>query len=112
MAQRVRFLVPDLWADHHVLRARKALLAAPGVGAVYASSAFKEVAIEFDPAVASPEALAALLASAGYPPSAAAAGADGQVVYGEADAMWRERGSRTTKTNSLDIQMSGDFRQY
>jgi hypothetical protein len=54
MAQKVRFLVPDLWADHHVTTARKALLAAAGVGGVYASSAFKEISVEYDGAATNP----------------------------------------------------------
>ena len=112
MAQKVRFLVPDLWADHHVLRARKALLASPGVASVYASSAFKEVAVEYEASLTNPDQLAGVLAGAGYPPSSGIASDDGRVVYGEADSMWRERGSRVTQTNALDIQASGDFRRY
>ncbi len=112
MPQRVRFLVPDLWADHHVIKARKVLLSAPGVTDVLASSAFKEIAVSYDPATTNPDQLAGLLSAAGYPPATGLAGDDGRVVYGEYDVMWRERGSRSTTTNQLDIQMSGDFRRY
>jgi copper chaperone CopZ len=113
MAQRIRFLVPDLWADHHVTKVRKLLVGAPGVASVYASSAFKEVAIDYDPAQTNPDALAQLLAEAGYAPANGHSPQEQQgVVYGEADGMWRERGSRTTNTNPLDNQMTGDFRQY
>jgi hypothetical protein len=112
MPDKIRFLVPDLWADHHVIKARKALAGAPGVASIYASSAFKEVAIEYDGTATSPDALAKLLAAAGYPPATGIAPDDGKVVYGEFDAMWRERGGRVTTTNNLDLQMSGDFRRY
>ncbi len=112
MTQRVRFLVPDLWADHHVIKARAALARAAGVANVYASWAFKEIAVEYDGTATGPEQLAKLLVAAGYPPSAGISTDDGRVVYGEFDAMWRERGSRATTTNNLDRQMSGDFRQY
>jgi hypothetical protein len=112
MPEKIRFVVPDLWADHHVLAARKALVGAAGVSGVFASSAFKEIAVEYDADVTSAARLAELLAAAGYPPANGVAPEDGQVVYGEADAMWRERGSRATVTNALDNQMSGDFRRY
>jgi len=112
MAHKVRFLVPDLWADHHVIRLRKALVGAPGVVNVRASSAFKEVAVEYDPAATNPDKLAALLVEAGYPPTAGISPDGGEVVYGEYDAMWRERGSRVTVTDQRDIEMSGDFRRY
>jgi len=111
VSNKVRFLVPDLWADHHVIKVRKALVGAPGVVAVNASSAFKEVAVEYDGTATSPDQLAKLLVGAGYPP-ATGISLDGKVVYGEFDVMWRERGSRATTTNVLDLQMSGDFRRY
>jgi copper chaperone CopZ len=112
VASKVRFLVPDLWADHHVINVRKVLLGAPGVASVYASSAFKEIAVEYDGKATTPDQLAKLLAAAGYPPATGISPDDGKVIYGEFDAMWRERGNRVTTTNALDIQMSGDFRRY
>lgn len=112
MSSKVRFLVPDLWADHHVITVRQLLVGAPGVTGVYASSAFKEIAVDYDPAATNPDRLATLLAGAGYPPATGLAAEDGKVVYGEYDAMWRERGSRVTSTNPVDSQMSGDFRRY
>jgi len=110
--QKVRFLVPDLWADHHVTKVRKVLVGAPGVVSVYASSAFKEIAVEYDAAGTNPDQLAGMLSAAGYEPAAGISPEDGKVVYGEFDAMWRERGSRATTTNALDVGMSGDFRRY
>ncbi len=58
--------VPAMYGDHHVLEVRRILLALPGVQAVNASSAFKAVEIEFDPAQTGIEALTATLADAGY----------------------------------------------
>jgi copper chaperone CopZ len=112
VAQKVRFLVPDLWADHHVIKVRKVLVGAPGVVSVDASAAFKEIAVEYDSTATNPDQLAGMLAAAGYPPATGITPEDGKVVYGEFDAMWRERGSRAATTNELDIQMSGDFRRY
>ncbi|GAB4453499.1 MAG: hypothetical protein Kow0031_35730 [Anaerolineae bacterium] len=58
--------VPAMYGDHHVLEVRRILLSLPGVQAVHASSAFKAVEIEFDPAQIELEALSAPLAEAGY----------------------------------------------
>jgi excisionase family DNA binding protein len=58
--------VPAMYGDHHVLEVRQILLALPGVQTVHASSAFKAVEIEFDPAQIGPKQLAAPLAEAGY----------------------------------------------
>jgi copper chaperone CopZ len=112
VTNKVRFLVPDLWADHHVIVVRKVLLGAPGVSGVYASSAFKEIAVEFDGKATDANQLAKLLSDAGYPPAAGITPDDGKVVYGEFDKMWRERGSRIASTNQMDNQMTGDFRRY
>lgn len=58
--------VPAMYGDHHVLEVRSILLALPGVQTVHASSAFKAVEIEFDPAQITVEAITAKLAEAGY----------------------------------------------
>ena len=112
MANSVRFLVPDLWADHHVIKVRGVLVGALGVTSVVASAAFKDIAVEYDGKATNPGELAKLLVAAGYPPATGLSGDDGKVVYGEYDAMWRERGSRTTATDVRDLAMSGDFRRY
>ena len=109
---KIRFLVPDLWADHHVTKVRQVLVGAPGVANVYASAAFKDIAVEYDAAAVNPDQLAKLLVDAGYPPAAGIAPDNGKVVYGEFDAMWRDRGSRVATTDERDIAMSGDFRRY
>ncbi len=58
--------VPAMYGDHHVLEVRRILLTLPGVRAVTASSAFKAVEIDFDPAQIGGDELAAALAQAGY----------------------------------------------
>jgi copper chaperone CopZ len=55
-----------MYGDHHVLEVRKLLLALPGVGEVYASSAFQIVEVSYDPAVLSPEKIQEALETAGY----------------------------------------------
>lgn len=58
--------VPAMYADHHVVEVRRLLLGLPGVNAVYASSAFHQVEIDFDPDITKAEALEEHLAAAGY----------------------------------------------
>lgn len=58
--------VPAMYADHHVVEVRRILHAVPGVRAVYASSAFGVVEIDFDPEHTSAEALERRLDEAGY----------------------------------------------
>jgi copper chaperone CopZ len=58
--------VPAMYADHHVVEVRRILLDVQGVHAVYASSAFGVVEIDFDDEHTSAEALERLLDEAGY----------------------------------------------
>jgi len=62
----VVFAVPAMYADHHVVEVRRILHDVPGVRAVYASSAFRVVEIDFDDEHTSPDALERLLDEAGY----------------------------------------------
>jgi copper chaperone CopZ len=56
--------VPAMYADHHVVEVRRILLDVPGVRAVYASSAFGVVEIDFDAEHTSAEALERRLVAA------------------------------------------------
>ncbi len=58
--------VPAMYADHHVVEVRRILHDVPGVRAVYASSAFGVVEIDFDAEYTSAEVLERRLDEAGY----------------------------------------------
>ncbi len=58
--------VPAMYADHHVVEVRRILHDVPGVQAVYASSAFGVVEIDFDAEHTSAEELRRQLDEAGY----------------------------------------------
>ena len=58
--------VPAMYGDHHVTAVRGLLLALPGITAVYASSAFRIVDVEYDPALLSPTQIQQTLQTAGY----------------------------------------------
>ena len=58
--------VPAMYADHHVVEVRRILHEVPGVRAVYASSAFGVVEIDFDAEHTSAEVLERRLDEAGY----------------------------------------------
>jgi len=60
--------LPSMYADHHVLRVRDALSALKGVKDVYASSAWQQVMISYDPKALQAGEIEEALKSAGYPP--------------------------------------------
>ncbi|OGO18727.1 MAG: hypothetical protein A2Z14_09535, partial [Chloroflexi bacterium RBG_16_48_8] len=59
--------LPAMYADHHVLTVRDALTKLDGLEKVYASSAWKQVMISFDPAKIKQPAIEEALANAGFP---------------------------------------------
>jgi len=103
--------VPKIYADHHVLAVREALLSLEGVKEVTASSAFKMVRVSYDPAMITPAAIEEKLRAAGYGP-----GEDWEIPNPpegkEDDSTWFKMIRRVTETNVLDLRMSGDFRKY
>ena len=102
---------PTLFADHHVLKARKTLLALEGIKDVYASSAWQAVIVTYDPEQIVPTAIEQALAQAGYPP-----GEETPILASSGkrfrDPTWQEMGTRVTETNQADNKMSGEFRKY
>ena len=58
--------LPAMYGDHHVVEVRQILLNLPGVQAVYASSCFQSVEIQYDPAHSDSSAITAALGAAGY----------------------------------------------
>ncbi len=109
--ERAVFAVPKLYADHHVTAVRELLARLPGVQEVYASSAFKRVVVSFDPAAASADTIRAALQQAGYGPDDPLNLAQ-PVPSKEDGSFWYLFRPRITRTNQLDIEMSGDFRKY
>ncbi len=109
--ERIVFTVPKMYADHHVVAVREALLGLKGVEDVMASSAFKRVVVGYDPSALDPKAIEERLRATGYGPSE-----DWEISTPpegkEDDSPWFKLTQRVTQTNMLDIQMSGDFRKY
>lgn len=108
--EQIELTVPAMFADHHVTAVKRLLSPLPGVEMVFASSAFKAVAVEFDPAKTSKDALVQALTAAGYVPGAE------EVIErrpdGRFDQAWETIGVRSTVTNMVDLQLSGEFRKY
>ncbi len=108
--ERLFLIVPNLYADHHVTRVRRLLFSLNGVEDVYASAAFKQVAVQFDPEKISRAQLLDALTGAGYAP--------GNLESVErtpdhtADPAWDALAQRAVTTNPVDLQMSGEFRKY
>jgi copper chaperone CopZ len=55
-----------MYGDHHVMEVRRLLLELPGVAAVYASSSFRIVEVQFDDAELTPDQIKTQLDKAGY----------------------------------------------
>ncbi len=106
--EKLQLNVPDMYADHHVLRVRAVLAALePNVQNVVASSAFRLVAFEYNPAAISAEAIQAALAEAGY----ATGAGQGLVVNPvtpavtpgtRSDPAWERLGVRVSRTDARD----------
>jgi copper chaperone CopZ len=109
--EKTAFDVPKMYADHHVEKVRSALLQLDGVEDVTASSAFKRVIVSYDPARLNQSAMEEALQAAGYAP-----GEDWELPSlpeGKDDGSpWFRVLQRVTKTNVMDLEMSGDFRKY
>lgn len=99
-------VVPDMWADHHVLTVRHALLDLPGVEEVAASARDLTVRVAYDPEKTGDGPILEALTGAGYPPGEPAAGESRKDKPAWAAA------PRVTGTNATDLAMSGDYRKY
>ncbi len=63
---KVTLTIPGMYGDHHVLAVRNLLGGMAGVENIYASSAFKQVVVTFDPAKVQPADFETKLAAEGY----------------------------------------------
>ncbi len=104
--------VPMLWADHHVLKVREALVNLPGVEDVFASSAWKQVLVRYDETQTNQAQIEQALAAAGYPVGEGETPILVQPNPLRRDPQWGVLGARVTETNRVDLEMSGDFRRY
>jgi copper chaperone CopZ len=105
--EKIIISVPAMYADHHVLVVRDMLTKMEGVSEVYASSAFQQVLVHYDPAKVTPDAIREPLAAAGYTHEM-------QVPVQEKlpEEAWRHGTFRMTRTYLADLAMSGEFRKY
>ena len=110
--EKVVLDVPTLWADHHVLKARDALVNLEGVQDVYVSSAWKQVMVTYENGVTDTTAIEKALAQAGYPVGEGEMPVLVQPAERRRDPQWEKLGFRTTTTSMVDLEMSGEFRKY
>ena len=104
--------VPTLWADHHVLKVRDALVTLEGVDDVYASAAWKKVLVNYDADKTDPATIEEALADAGYSVGEGEVPVLVQPGKLHRDPQWAVLGARATETNMVDLEMSGEFRRY
>jgi copper chaperone CopZ len=109
--EKVTFNIPAMWADHHVLAVREALVQAAGVQEVIASSLYKDVLVKYDSAAVTSDALAEALSQAGF---AVAVAPEYPVQPERIDdsSDWFQFQERKTVTDMRDLEMSGDHRKY
>ncbi len=110
--EKVVLDVPTLWADHHVLNVRDALVSLEGVEDVYASSAWKQVLVSYDDSKIDQAEVEDTLAAAGYPVGEGGVPVVVQPTEIRRDPQWDVLGLRMSKTNFADLEMSGEFRRY
>jgi copper chaperone CopZ len=103
--------VPAMWADHHVLLVRKALVDLKGVDEVKASSARRSVLVKFDEKATSVADIEKALTAAGYTPGEAPALTEFPKRHEDGSA-WYAVLDRKTATEIKDREMAGDFRRY
>jgi copper chaperone CopZ len=101
--------VPSMYADHHVKAVREVLDALPGVKDIQASAAFKQVTVNHSKEVTKKELVEAL-EKAGYAVGEEKEAQAEPSCFG--DPGWYECAARCIKTDTVDLEMSGDFRKY
>jgi len=104
--------VPTLWADHHALKVRDALVNLEGVDGVYASSGWKQVLVDYNNRKIKRADLEKALAEAGYPVGEGEMPVLALPGTRLRDPQWAVLGLRMTETNQADLEMSGEFRRY
>jgi copper chaperone CopZ len=96
--------MPSMYGDHHVLKVREILTAIEGVEEVYASSAWKQLLIKFDPKKVKSEDLEKALSDAGYSPNEGEPPVLVQPTSIKRDPQWELIGVRSTQTNPADLK--------
>ena len=110
--EKIILNMPSMYADHHVLLVRNALDSLKGIEDIYASSAWKQLLLSYDPKKVKPKAIEDALANAGY---TVGEGEPQMLVTAsdiKRDPQWEVLDVRVSQTNKADLEMSGEFRRY
>jgi hypothetical protein len=83
-----------------------------GVNDVYASSAWRQVLVDYNSRKIKRADLEKVLVEAGYPVGEGETAVLALPTENRKDPKWEEAGMRMTKTNQADLEMSGEFRRY
>lgn len=110
--EKALFDVPSMYGDHHVIAVRQALLVVPGVEEVWASSAWQQVQVTYEPETVSPDEISQALEQTGYPAGDGHLPSAPSTLPNAKDPAWDALGVRVTKTNEADLKLSGEFRRY
>ena len=110
--EKLQLNIPNMWADHHVPKVRAVLTRLDGLEDVYASAAWKQALVSYDPAKTDLATIKKALAEAGYPVDGEGVPMLVQPSEKRRDPQWKVLGARVTVTNQADVEMSGEFRKY
>jgi copper chaperone CopZ len=103
--------LPAMYADHHVLTVRDVLTELDGIEEVYASSAWKQVMISYDPAKIKQPAIEESLSNAGYKVGEGETPVLVEFDRIKRDPKWEALDIRVTETYEEEVRMSGEFRR-
>jgi len=109
--KKITLKVPKMYGDHHTLAVRSALAKLRGVEGIFASSARKIVTVEYDDSAVNPAKIEETLMTAGYGPEEELPSPKLPDATDD-ESPWFRFLPRYTKTNIIDLEMSGDFRKY
>jgi copper chaperone CopZ len=110
--EKIILELPTMYGDHHVLAVRDALTKLDGIDEIYASSAWKEIMVSFDPKKIGQSDIEDSLAEAGYPAGEGELPVLVQMDDIKRDPQWATLDVRVSQTNDADLSMSGEFRRY
>ncbi|MFN2147643.1 MAG: heavy-metal-associated domain-containing protein [Anaerolineales bacterium] len=96
--------MPAMYGDHHVLKVRAALEDLEGIEEIYASAAWKQLMVSYDPKQVKPAEIEKVLTEAGYPPNAGEPPMLVHLTNIKRDPQWELLGVRVTETNPADLK--------
>ena len=110
--EKTTYEVPHMYADHHVLKVHEALSKLDGIEEIYASSAWKQIMVSFDPKKVKSSAIEKTLSDAGYPVGAGETPVLIKVDKIKRDPQWEILGDRVKCPVNFDVTNHGGQQRW